>query len=870
MGIRKVDVATGIYWIEVPEADLRVLCGCPADAVKHLIKRGLILKHEVKGITCESGPNTILLSDVPLQNGEFANLAEFPVLQMLYKQGLILPGHPNNSGRKPLLVGSADQVESQMRYIYRGNYGLVSREEIMEAGIPPYDATEMMRLKLAFAFGQIRSPQDFLETRIVGDKAIEIADGVSLRRVQQNVFEFTHRDEAVAVDLNLKSREFYECPYPLGYRRFEQEYFSVIHSGEGDGWDVNRSCMSSIITYQGRVYLIDAGPQLSHVLTALGIGIDQVDGIFHTHGHDDHFAGLTVLMRAGHRIKYYASPMVRASVAKKMTALLGVEEERFADFFEIHDLALDTWADVEGLEVMPVFSPHPVETNIFIFRTLSGDGYRSYAHFADIVCMDVLQGMVTDQSNGPGLDQNAFERFRKAYLVPVDVKKIDIGGGLIHGNAKDFRSDTSKRILLAHRAGDLTAAEKEIGSSAVFGSTDVLVEGLAEGLLRHAFNYLEAHLPGIPLHQLLMLVNHPITEINPGAIILKEGEMPLEALLLLSGHVEKRRTRDDVLDTLPIGALIGDHAILNNHAAYYTYRAASFLRVLHLPSVLYAEIVQRNKLQDHRRQATDLSNFLKSTNLFGESLPVTVLRRVVDGAAEHRFQAGEEIEHQDLQVLNIIRSGAIERAIGCRVLDVLGTGQYFGEEGALFKIPYLYRLRALEDTVVIQIPGVLIEGVPSLRWKLVEDHAKRSIHIVSNEHTASGVIWSDELSIYVTRMDRHHKKLIEIVNALLENLQSDGDPRSLADIFAVLLNYTAYHFSAEEKLMVLYNYPEFDNHRRRHTEMIQQVCAFRDNTLSGKVPDQDSVQNFFETWLLQHIMEEDKKYGIFLNAMGVY
>jgi len=195
MGIHKVDVAKGIQWIEVPEAGLRILCGCPSDAVKHLIKRGLILKQEIKGITCETGPNTILLSDLPVQNGEFANLAEFPVLQMLYLQGLILPGHPNNTGRKPLLIGSADQVESQMRYIYRGNYGLVSREEIMEAGIPPDQAAEMMRLKLAFAFGRIQPTRDFLETRVIGDGPVDIADGVALRRVRPNIFEITHGGE---------------------------------------------------------------------------------------------------------------------------------------------------------------------------------------------------------------------------------------------------------------------------------------------------------------------------------------------------------------------------------------------------------------------------------------------------------------------------------------------------------------------------------------------------------------------------------------------------------------------------------------------------------------------------------------------------
>ena len=870
MSIHKVDVAKGIQWIEVPEAGLRMLCGCPSDAVKHLIKRGLILKQELKGITCETGPNTILLSDLPIQNGEFANLAEFPVLQMLYLQGLILPGHPNNTGRKPLLVGSADQLEAQMRYIYRGNYGLVSREEIMETGIPPEQAADMMRLKLAFAFGRIQPTRDFLETRMVGDGWGEVADGVTLRRTQPNIFELSHGGETVTVDLNLKPGETYECPYPLGYRRFVQEYFSVIHSGEGDGWDVNRPAMSSIITYQGRIYLIDAGAQLSHIMAALGIGIEQVDGIFHTHGHDDHFAGLTVLMRAGRRINYYATPLVRTSVAKKLTALVGMEEDRFADFFNICDLEFDQWTDIEGLEVMPVFSPHPVETNLFVFRTLCGEGYRSYAHFADIASMAVLEGMVTDQADLPGLDRETFERIRTAYMVPVDVKKIDIGGGMIHGDAQDFRHDASKRILLAHRAGELTAVEKEIGSSAAFGTADVLVAGLSEGLRRHAFSYLEAHLPGVPLHQLRMLVNHPISEINPGAIILKEGETPQEVLLLLSGRVERIRTRDDLFGYLPAGAMIGDQAILDQRPATHTYRASSFLRVLHLPPSLYAEVVRRNQLLDHRRHASRLSTFLDTTNLFGDGLPVAVLGRIIDGATERRYQAGTVIEDRDIQVLNIIRSGSVERAIGERVLDVLRARDVFGEEGTIFKVPYLFRLRALEETDVIQIPGKLIEDVPILRWKLLENHQQRSVRVSHDNRPTSKLVWTDAISIHVARMDKHHMKLIEIANAIIENLPRGGNLKSLASVFDALVDYARYHFDAEEELMASYGYPGFEEHRRKHLELLRQVAEYRDRIIPGKVPDQSAFQAFFESWLLRHIREDDHLYGVFLNSKGLY
>ena len=870
MGIHKIDVARGIFWVEVPEADLRVLCGCPADAVKHLIKRGLIVQHEVDGVGCETGPNAILLSDRSLQNEEFANLAEFPVLQMLYKQGLIVPGHPNNTGHKPVLIGSAEQVASQMRYIYRGNYGLVSREEICETGVPAERAEQMMRLKLAFAFGRIRPTRDFLDTRIVGDEALAIADGVSLRRLRPNLFEFNHRGDTVTVDLDLDPGETYDCAYPLGYHQFEPAYFGVIHSGEGDGWDVDRPCMSSIITYQGSVYLIDAGPHLARTMAALGIGIDQVDGIFQTHAHDDHFAGLTTLMGAGRRIRFFATPLVRASVAKKWAALLGKEEQGFARYFDVRDLSVDTWNDVEGLEVMPVYSPHPVETNLFVFRALWGDGYRSYAHFADIVSLHVLQGMVTDQPGKNGLDRRAFEAIREAYLAPVDLKKVDIGGGMIHGNAADFRGDASRRILLAHRASRLTSEEKEIGSSAAFGTVDALIAGQSEGMRRHAFAYLAERLAGVPLHDLRVLVNHPMTQINPGAIILKEGETPQEVLLVLSGQVEKMRTRDKLHAGLSAGSMIGTSSMLDNRASRSTYRAASFVRVMRIPAGLYAEVARRNGLLDRMRRTADLRDFLEATNLFSEGLPVAVLGRIADAASERCFKPGEIISGQDLLVLSVQRTGEIERLVGGKVQDVLKERDFFGEEGAIFKVPYLFHLRALRETAVIQIPGELLTDVPVLRWKLFESYQQRVARVVHDGDRAGGFIWRDEFSIQVTQMDSHHKRLIEIANAILEHLQGEDDRQALVAAMDALVEYAQYHFAAEEKLMALYCYPGAAGHCSEHQDLFLQVAEYRDRVFAGEIPGRAGFLHFFESWMVRHILNEDRKYGAFLNAKGVY
>ena len=54
---------------------------------------------------------------------------------MLYRQGMLLPNHPNNTGAKPILIGREDCVQEQMNYIFRGNYGLISVEEMVRAGL---------------------------------------------------------------------------------------------------------------------------------------------------------------------------------------------------------------------------------------------------------------------------------------------------------------------------------------------------------------------------------------------------------------------------------------------------------------------------------------------------------------------------------------------------------------------------------------------------------------------------------------------------------------------------------------------------------------------------------------------------------------
>ena len=269
--MERIEVTKGVWYVRIPEAGIWVLCGCPPDVVKHLMRRGLIGNETREGVWYETGPNAILLSDVAVQGGAFCNMAEFPLLQMFYRQGMSVPGHVNNTGRKPLFIGLQGQLAAQSAYISSGTFGLSSAAEIEAAGIKPDVAREIMRYKTLFAGGKPRSLEEIADFAPTDSGSAALPGGVEAIRKALNVYVFRYKGEELEVDLNLGPGETYESPIRPDSHRVELDYFSVIHSGEGNGWDKDRSCMASVVVFQGRIYLIDTGPYVLDSLPALGI-----------------------------------------------------------------------------------------------------------------------------------------------------------------------------------------------------------------------------------------------------------------------------------------------------------------------------------------------------------------------------------------------------------------------------------------------------------------------------------------------------------------------------------------------------------------------------------------------------------------------
>ena len=724
-------VTSGVFFVEIPAAGLRLLCGCPPDVIKHLRLGGFIEPVSLGGVASETGPNAILISDLSIQNESFATMAEFPVLQMLYRQGMLIPGHPNNTGRKPLLIGDSHQLRAQLDYIHRGNYGLLTREELLHAGASAKDAEALMFIKQKFAFDDIKTSEDLLDTVTLDSNEALLAGDVRLTRLDVNRFQISHANETTIIDLNLQPGEVYRSPVKMPFVRVNRQDFAVIHTGEGDGWDPHRPAMASIVMHQGSIYLIDAGPAVAQTLKALGIGLSEVRGVFHTHSHDDHFAGLTDLMRTERKLRYFAAPVVRASVTKKLSALLSIPDTEMAHFFDFHDLEVGQWNDVDGLKVKPMFSPHPVETTIFQFRAKGPSGEKTYTHLADIASAGVLDGFLSMKAITPSAAAMIKEA-KKIYDEPVNLKKIDIGGGMIHGEAADFRNDGSEKIILAHTSAELTEDEQKIGERAQFADLDLVITATKDYAREMAATLLDTQFPVLTSAARQTLLGCPIQHFEPGSAVFSRANSGQTLYLVLHGYVERTYqnfdlTGDAAPELLGSGCLLGALSPTQGESSAH-YRALSHVTALEIaPKYLLDQAAKDAAGTPLTSELLTYCHYLQNHGLFSEGLTQTTLWRFARLIGVQHAASGQTLDLANPDRIYVLKDGEAHYFLNSSLRQVLHAGSFFGAEGLFGQAHETRSVTFISDAKLFTLPAAEVSRIPVCRLKLLEMSRRREL-----------------------------------------------------------------------------------------------------------------------------------------------
>lgn len=134
------------------------------------------------------------------------------------------------------------------------------------------------------------------------------------------------------------------------------------------------------------------------------------------------------------------------------------------------------------------------------------------------------------------------------------------------------------------------------------------------------------------------------------------------------------------------------------------------------------------------------------------------------------------------------------------------------------------------------------------------------------------IIWSEMLSVHVPYIDNQHKKLFNLINELYSALKDYNTEANIFQQLNDLIHYTEMHFKDEEDILDLIKLPQakLKRHKRIHENIIEQMYKLNDQLVRGEEEVLYNLEYFFNSWVIRHILVNDKEYQPYLSRYRMY
>lgn len=130
------------------------------------------------------------------------------------------------------------------------------------------------------------------------------------------------------------------------------------------------------------------------------------------------------------------------------------------------------------------------------------------------------------------------------------------------------------------------------------------------------------------------------------------------------------------------------------------------------------------------------------------------------------------------------------------------------------------------------------------------------------------LIWKKEYEIGDYEIDTEHQIFLKIITKINREFEDDIEIEYKLLLLRELYKYADFHFTSEENRMILYNYPDYNMHKKGHeallTELSEQIGFF-----DLKYIDKNKLIDFLFNWFIHHTTSLDLKLGDYLNKIMV-
>jgi hemerythrin-like metal-binding protein len=163
------------------------------------------------------------------------------------------------------------------------------------------------------------------------------------------------------------------------------------------------------------------------------------------------------------------------------------------------------------------------------------------------------------------------------------------------------------------------------------------------------------------------------------------------------------------------------------------------------------------------------------------------------------------------------------------------------------------------NAVMVEHIKCVHEGDDHCEWSMTWESVNKGGHSAGRK-----LQWDDSLNTGVEGIDTQHKYFIRILDEINKSITANTRSATLRAL-RFMDYYAHWHFTVEEKYMLMYDYPDYETHRKEHQAFYDHTQEIIRHGEENAVANAFSINKYLIDWLLSHIKGSDMKFAEFLR-----
>jgi hemerythrin-like metal-binding protein len=120
--------------------------------------------------------------------------------------------------------------------------------------------------------------------------------------------------------------------------------------------------------------------------------------------------------------------------------------------------------------------------------------------------------------------------------------------------------------------------------------------------------------------------------------------------------------------------------------------------------------------------------------------------------------------------------------------------------------------------------------------------------------------WRKDFETGVADVDHEHRELVELINALHDELGEMGDHDRIRAFLGEVFSRISAHFALEESIMRKHAYDEYAAHKAEHEQLLDDIRDIMDDFDDGVYTDyRAALSRAVRDWFVNHFKTKDAR-----------